>query len=300
MTRQTGIHWLLAGLAALCVFVTHCGQMDTTTTEAAKESTSLDASTHADKSRTQEEGSETPVEASRFTPNADEPITYTLKWSWNGATWDKESKTYLIKNDKGFTFGIQSGYVGIAAMQLVVCEDSREIQPTMGSLFRRFPFRFGFKSARADHNFTNDSSFAGNLLAEVMFNEKEEAFGKATASGSPYCQLHVLYVPLNQDASDGFALKRSSIHFKGWYQAPGSTEKVEMNAKVHLQGGGLVPLYASKNKTPRGEGMFVDVIRYPARSFQGIDPAKLVDLEIAQKVLLQLSQTTRAEIQQNP
>ncbi|TNE45291.1 MAG: hypothetical protein EP343_27135 [Deltaproteobacteria bacterium] len=302
MNSQNGIRGLLVVMAALFVFVTHCGQPRGTDAEPQAQ----DSSVAAEQDRAIQENKDSSEEASkeqtpsvpsqRFSPQEDLDIQYSLRWSWEGATWDESSQSYVFKNDLGYMFGVKAGYVGIAAMQLVVCEDAREIQPTLGYLWKWLPLRFGVRAAHADHNFTNDSSFAGNLIAERMLDPKVKLFGNAKASGSPYCQLHVLYVPLNQDASDGFKLKRSSIHFQGWYQAPNSLEKMALDAKVHLQGGGLVPLYPSQQPTSPSSSMEVDVIRYPARSFQGIDPTKLVALEVAQKVLLQMSQTTRVEI----
>lgn len=231
-------------------------------------------------------------------------LSYWLGWSWEGARWDDAQKAYIFENDLGVQFGLKAGYVGLAAMQLVACA-SEEAVPTMG--FRGFPWslRWGLPVARADHSFEDDSSRKGRTLVESMRTAKAQSFGESEASGRRYCKLHALYVPLSKapEPDDGFVLEGSSVHLQGWYRKPGSTEKVDFSAKVHLPAGGLVPLLAWEASLPgleTSQGTQIFLQRRPAMAFSGLSPDKLDTLTLAQKFLLQLAQTTKVFVRTAP
>lgn len=237
------------------------------------------------------------VQTIRYSPPEGSSITYQLQWSWVGARWDESARAYVFQNNLGYTFGIQVGYVGLGAMQLVHC-DMAEGSSTWGQLgVPWLPIRWQIRTAHADHGFSNDSSFVSQFVAENMAESKLAMYAQGKASGQTYCRLHVLYVPVSQQASDGFELKRRSLWLQGWYQKPRSPEKNPWQVELHLQSGGVIDLRQSfEPTTTPTSSQEVRVVRYPARSLDGIAPDSMHSLDAAHQFLLQLAQTTEAVI----
>lgn len=239
----------------------------------------------------------TPV-TQRFQPPQGAVLTYELRWSWEGAVWSQADNAYIWRAPSGREVALEAGYVGLAAMQLVPCDASKEATK-MG---RWWPLTLG-RLAYADHAFTNDSSTASRLLVEIMIaggaSLPQVAYGEGKASGGDYCQLHVLYGPLQQEAVDGFLLSRSSLFLRGWMRNSQAATKQPFASNLHLSIGGITALVVPLDK--EAAGRTIVLTRFPAKAIAAVDASKdigsLSPLDFNYQFLLKLAQTTKAEVQ---
>lgn len=233
--------------------------------------------------------------------NAKETIAYLLRWNWKSATWSNTDKAYVFQNDLGYTIGLEEGYVGTTAMQMVACNSGADEFQKMGWLRLLRTMDWGVRAAYADHAFTDDSSIVSEQRVEIIHQTQVVLFGRGPASGKEYCKVHVLYTPLTQEAPNGVRVKRSSAVLRGWYKSPGTSQKVKIDGFTPLTGGTLVMLSGPDSipNTPSryNAAVTVTLVRDAVKAFQGIHFKKLSSLEYSYKFLQQLSLGTTAHVQ---
>jgi hypothetical protein len=217
-------------------------------------------------------------------------ITYQIAWSWDGARWDEEHRSYVFSTDRGYAIRLTAAYLGTASLELVPCKTDPASSPMKAAAEFFLP-----ASAWANHGYIHDASLLEAPVVESAFSSEVRPFGTARSSGKTYCQLHELLVPLDQAAGDGFHLDRWSAFVRGSFTMPGSTEERAFESHANLRGGALVDLSTS-TVSSSGQGSVVRVTRSALHAFDGVAIEKLTSSELAYAFMRGLTKGTRAEI----
>ncbi len=239
-------------------------------------------------------------------------VTYLLGWSWEGA--DREEDAWVFVNDLGYTIGLESVYISTSLLALVPCEEDSgeeasedgELQAlglltgALAEVVAEAPYRGTGRlgelligAAHAGHSSGADPSAVVDVLVEIghLDTGSLRVFGAGLAGGDPYCGLHLLGAPVDAVAADGEEFDNRSALFVGWWSRPGEGERHGLEASVNLQGGSVRPFAGVGDWPPLPElsgalgTVSMTVVRYPARSFDGVDLAALSDAEIAYEAL---------------
>jgi len=192
---------------------------------------------------------------------ADAAFSYRVEWSWEGAEWDDAEGAWVFETDLGVRVGLRGLWVSSLSIELVPCAPEATAW-------------YGPSVAWADHGYTHDST-----LLEGAFVESGAPLdvGAVKASGSAYCQAHVLAGPSAAFAADGVAMQGDAVVFDGWLEVKGSPRR-EVEARLALAAGSLLALDGSP-------GARVVIERRPARALDGVDVAGLGDEELAYELL---------------
>ena len=218
-------------------------------------------------------------------------VAYMLAWSWEGAR--REGDAWLFETDLGYTVGITSAHVGMGRIELVPCEPAPStLTDAISSLL--------IATAHAAHARIGDGSAVTSPTIESFLDPAARLFGRGFAGPHAYCGVHLLAVPLRAAADDGFTLERQSLVLTGFWSAPGSDARHLLDASINLQDGSLRPLLGwtawPAALEPGRAPVAVVITGHPARAFDGLDLARLSDLDLGFAVLGNLMQGARAEV----
>lgn len=218
-------------------------------------------------------------------------VAYMLGWSWEGAR--REGDAWLFETDRGYTVGITAAHAGIGRIEMVPCEqNTSSLVDAVSSLL--------ISTAHAAHARIGDGSAIASPVVESLLDPEARLYGRGFAGPHAYCGVHMLAVPLDAEADDGFALERQSLVMTGFWSAPGSAERHELHANINLQDGSLRPLLGWTTwptALQRGRAPVAVVItRHPARAFDGLDLATMSEVDLGFAVLGNLLQGARAEV----
>jgi hypothetical protein len=218
-------------------------------------------------------------------------VAYMLAWSWEGAR--REDDAWLFETDLGYTVGITSAHAGIGRIELVPCEPPpSSLADAVSSLL--------VSTAHAAHARVGDYSAVNSPVVESFLDPEARLYGRGFAGPHAYCGVHLLAVPLDAAADDGFALERQSLALTGFWSAPGSDERHPLDASINLQDGSLRPLKGWTEwptaLQPGRAPVAVVITRHPARAFDGLELAKLSNIDLGFAVLGNLLQGARAEV----
>ena len=218
-------------------------------------------------------------------------VAYMLAWSWEGAR--REGDAWLFETDLGYTVGITSAHAGLGRVEMVPCEPApTSLVGAVSSLL--------ISTAHAAHARVGDGSAVASPVVESLLDPEARLFGRGFAGPHAYCGVHLLAVPLDAAADDGFALERQSLALTGFWSAPGSDERHGLDASINLQDGSLRPLLGwttwPSELQPGRAPVAVVITRHPARAFDGLDLARLSDIDLGFAVLGNLLQGAKAEV----
>ena len=223
------------------------------------------------------------------------PVAYVLDWSWDDATRDGDA--HVFTTDRGYTVRLETAYVATGRAELVPCAEARpSLTDAVSALL--------VTTAHAAHSRIGDASAVSAPVVESAHAARPHLLGRAFASGSDYCSVHVLGVPVDAAAPDGFTLARESLVLTGHWTAPGSDERHPLHASINLQDGSLRPLSGwtefPRDLAPASASVAVILTRHPARAFNRLDLARLGETDLAFAVLGNLLKTTEARIATRP
>lgn len=218
------------------------------------------------------------------------PVAYVLDWSWDDAR--REGDAHVFTTARGYTVTLETAYLATGRAELVPCSERPDLARAVSSLL--------IPTANAAHARVGDSSAVSAPVVEPLHAARPHLFGRAFASGSAYCGLHLLGVPISAAASDGFALARESLVLTGHWTAEGSDERHPLRTSINLQDGSLRPLSGWTEfpaaLAPAGARVAVVATRHPTRAFDDLDLAALDDADLAFAVLGNLLQTTDVRV----
>lgn len=222
------------------------------------------------------------------------PVAYVLDWSWDDATRDGDA--HVFTTDRGYTVTLATAYLATGRAELVPCSESPSLAGAVSSLFVR--------TAHAAHARVGDTSAVSAPVVEPAHAARPHLLGRAFASGHDYCSVHLLGVPVDAAAADGFALTRESLVLTGHWTAPGSPERHPLHASINLQDGSLRPLSGwttfPTDLAPASSNVAIVLTRHPTRAFNNLDLARLGPTDLAFAVLGNLLQSTEARIATRP
>lgn len=220
---------------------------------------------------------------------AGEVVSYSLAWSWDGATWDEARHSYVFKTDRGYVIRLEAGYLGTVSLELVPCHPTAPASASGALLDLLAP-----AAAYANHGYIHDSTLVQAPVVETIVSKEVRPFGAGQGSPKSYCQLHELLAPLDQLSPDGFHLDHWSAFVRGGYVLPSGGEEKPFESHINLRGGALVDLH-QVGATAAGNQTSVTVTRSPLHVFDGVALEKLTSSEIAYAFMRGLTKGTRAE-----
>lgn len=242
-------------------------------------------------------GPELPSQSSPAAPlslAAGTPVAYVLDWSWDDARRDGDAHTFTT--DRGYTVTLETAYLATGRAELVPCSERPGLAGAVSSLL--------IPTAHAAHSRVGDTSAVSAPVVEPAHAARPHLFGRAFASGSAYCGLHLLGVPVSAAADDGFALARESLVLTGHWTSAGSDERHPIRTSINLQDGSLRPISGwttfPTDLAPAGARVAVVATRHPTRAFNNLDLAALGDTDLAFAVLGNLLQTTDVRVATRP
>jgi hypothetical protein len=214
-----------------------------------------------------------------------------LAWSWAGAR--REGDAFVFETDLGYTVGITAAHTAIGRIEMVPCEPApTSMADAISSLL--------IATAHAAHARVGDLSAVASPVVESLLDPEARLYGRGFAGPHAYCGVHLLAVPLDAEADDGSALARQSLAFTGFWSAPNSDERHPLDASINLQDGSLRPLLGwtawPAALEPGRAPVAVVITGHPTRAFDGLDLARLSDLDLGFAVLGNLMQGARAEV----
>jgi len=222
------------------------------------------------------------------------PVAYMLAWSWAGAR--REHDAWVFETDRGYTVGITAAHAGIGRVELVPCEPA---PPARTDLVSRLSGLL-ISTAHAAHARVGDGSAVASPVVESLLDPDARLYGRGFAGPHAYCGVHLLAVPLAAAGADGFALARESLTLSGFWSAPGSDEHHPLAARINLQDGSVRPLLGwtawPRELQPGRAPVAVVITRHPARAFDGLDLARLSDIDLGFAVLGKLLDGASAEV----
>ncbi len=218
-------------------------------------------------------------------------VAYMLAWSWEGAR--REGDAWLFETDLGYTVGLTAAHVGLGRIEMVPCEPAPStLADAVSSLL--------ISTAHAAHARVGDGSAVASPIVESLLDPEARLYGRGFAGPHAYCGVHLLAVPLEAAADDGFTLERQSLVLTGFWSAPGSDQRHELDASINLQDGSLRPLLGWTTwptaLKPGRAPVAVVITRHPARAFDGLELSKLSNIDLAFAVLGNLVQGAKAEV----
>ena len=222
------------------------------------------------------------------------PVAYVLDWSWDDATRDGDA--HVFTTDRGYTVTLATAYLATGRAELVPCSEAPSLTSAVSSLLVR--------TAHAAHARVGDTSAVSAPVVEPAHHARPHLLGRAFASGHDYCSVHLLGVPVDAAAADGFALARESLVLTGHWTAPGSPERHPLHASINLQDGSLRPLSGwtsfPTDLAPASANVAIVLTRHPTKAFDNLDLARLGATDLAFAVLGNLLRSTEARIATRP
>jgi len=199
-------------------------------------------------------------------------LEYVFSVDWAGAT--VVDGAYQFETDLGYVVGIEQWTQSNTAIELVVCDEFR-----------------GHSGS-----YTPDVSRLNEDMTQELTEGEPITLGPAPGDGRDYCYVYqVLGAVANEDGDKQVA------KITGWYRPPGSSEVIAFEAVNTVPVTVLPPL---------GDGTWdqelppdfasIELQRFPARAFDGLDLSSLTPLEISFFAAEQLGQDADVTWQLGP
>ncbi|PRP90143.1 hypothetical protein ENSA5_67610 [Enhygromyxa salina] len=180
-------------------------------------------------------------------------IHYALASDWEEAELVDGARVFTT--DLGYTVGLTSWWQSTTNLELVACPEDEEFR-------------------HAGH--THDVSQLVLQVIENLVDGQTTLVGEAEGGELPYCNLYQIMgtVPL-----DGVEI---TSRVAGWYRAPGAAEAVSFDA-VNTVPVSVLPEFTigAWDETLDVDEARVELVRYPARAFDGLMLETLSDLDLA-------------------
>jgi hypothetical protein len=222
------------------------------------------------------------------------PVAYVLDWSWDDARRDGDA--HVFTTDRGYTITLATAYLATGRAELVPCHDTGPLAGAVSALL--------VPVAHAAHSRAGDASAVTAPVVESAHAARPHLLGRAFASGHTYCSVHLLGVPVDAPAADGFQLSRETLVLTGHWTPPGSATRHPLHASINLQDGSLRPLSGwttfPTDLAPASADIAVILTRHPTLAFNNLDLSALSNTDLAFAVLGNLLQTTEARLATRP
>lgn len=203
-------------------------------------------------------------------------VRYVAATDWEGVP--EVNGERVFETDLGYLVGLSAFGFRTTSLELFPCAFAR---------FDPRPTR-----ARAHGSYGHDESVVEADAFDDLMREQALARGAAPTSGSLYCELFSIH---------GTGRDELVTVIAGWYQAPGSEERIPLEAENYFGVSDLVelPLGDWDETLPPGAAE-VRITRYPARSFDGLDLEALPPLDLVYEVSLELLRRQEARWTMGP
>lgn len=224
-------------------------------------------------------GDEVPESAQTIDPGR---VLYTLTWDWGDTYADPETGARHFETNLGYHVVIEEGYVSSATLEMVPCA------PEQASSWRKW---YSPGIAWAEHSYNVDASKVSGTLVEDMLSDEGLFFGEGESSGAVYCQVHLLYAPLEVVDRGGDARGNLTLYLRGSVRAPGAEKATPLEVSTSLRSGAVLDVESLAFQ--EGE---VRVLRHPSRAFEGVELDTLTSEEIAYEFLKGLGAGSAVEV----
>lgn len=206
-------------------------------------------------------------------------VSYVLRTQWDGVPLVDHERVWTT--ELGYTVALASFSWRTTSIELVPCELVALLDP-------RPSVALAHGSA-----YQHDISAVEPALFEDLIEESATQRGHAITSLSSYCEFFGVH---------GTGRDETVVSLQGWYQSPGSDERVTLSAE-HPFGmselSALDPL-GSWNDTLLPNAAQIEVTRFPARSFEGLRLDELPPIDLAYGVGENLIRSTVVEWSMGP
>ncbi len=217
-------------------------------------------------------------------------IEYWVETDWEGAHLEEGVRVFTT--DLGYVVGLESFWFRTTSVELVPCEDTLEeeleeeqehgqandaisqgLRTVITSLL---PGRAYAHGSAYDH----DISVSEPEDFDELLSEELHLRGQSIALRARYCELFSVH---------GTGRDQTVASLRGWYQLPGSDERIPFEAEHPLGVTDVRPLpVGAWNDALLPFASEVIVTRHPARAFDGLELETLPPVDLAYEVSLGL------------
>ncbi|KIG14810.1 hypothetical protein DB30_06396 [Enhygromyxa salina] len=188
-------------------------------------------------------------------------VHYELAVDWDGASFDGGRRRFVT--DLGYEVWVSRWVQSSTSIELIACERERS------------------------HPFDHDVSVVTHEIVEELTEADVTTIGTGEGSGLPYCDVYQVLgrLPVGDEPD-------VVTWIEGEFRAPGS-EEVEAFFALGTVPISVLPSLATGawDDTLAEDEARVQLVRYPARAFDGLELASMSELDIAYAAAQRLAQS---------